>query len=144
MPQPPASDAAPRHVFVYGTLRRGGRNDIARYRPAPVHVVDAFIAGTLYDLGAYPGVVLGGSTRVAGEIYRIDAEVEAALDVLEAVADDDSGEYRRRRLLVEAGARRFDCLVYEIHPSRTAGRAVIAGGDWMAHLAARGGAAFSY
>lgn len=143
MPQPLERDSAPaaradaRHVFVYGTLRRGGRNDIARYRPAPAHVADAFIAGTLYDLGAYPGVVLGGSARVAGEIYRIDAEVEAALDLLEAVAEDDGGEYLRRHVEVEAGAQRIRCLVYEIHPSRIAGRAVIAGGDWMAHLAAR-------
>jgi len=142
MPQPPVADdpsdaRGQRHVFVYGTLRRGGRNDIARYRPAPVHVADAAIAGTLYDLGAYPGVVLGGAGRVAGEIYRIDAAVEAELDLLEGVAGDDSGEYIRRHVVVQAGGRRFDCLVYEIHPSRIEGRAVIEGGDWMAHLVTR-------
>ncbi|MGE8202738.1 MAG: gamma-glutamylcyclotransferase family protein, partial [Variovorax sp.] len=80
------------HVFVYGTLRRGGRNDIARYRPAPVWIGEAGIAGTLYDLGAYPGVVLGGTRRVRGEVYVIEPAVEAALDVLEEVAADGSGE----------------------------------------------------
>lgn len=121
------------HVFVYGTLRRHGRNDIARYRPAPVFVARASIAGTLYDLGAYPGVVLGGAGRVTGEVYRIDASVEAALDVLEEVADDDSGEYIKRRVRLQLEGRWLDCLVYELHPTRIAGRQVIGSGDWIAH-----------
>ena len=142
MPQSTKSDGLPgartsRHVFVYGTLRRGGRNDIARFRPEPFFVANAAIAGALYDLGAYPGVVLGGKRRVMGEIYRIEPEVEAALDVLEEVADDDAGEYIRRHVTLEAGAQQFECLVYEIHPSRIAGRAVIRSGDWIAHAAAR-------
>lgn len=121
------------HVFVYGTLRRHGRNDIARYRPAPLFLGEASVAGTLYDLGAYPGVVLGGAGRVKGEVYRIDAAVEAALDVLEEVADDDSGEYIKRRVHMQLEGRWLDCLVYEIHPMRIAGRHVIEGGDWIAH-----------
>ncbi|RQO54536.1 gamma-glutamylcyclotransferase [Variovorax sp. KBW07] len=123
------------HVFVYGTLRRYGRNDIARFRPAPVFVGEAGIAGTLYDLGAYPGIVLGGAGRVVGEIYRIEPEVEAALDRLEEVADDDSGEYIRRQVRVALDGRWLDCLVYEIHPTRIVGRRVIEGGDWIAHAA---------
>lgn len=123
------------HVFVYGTLRRHGRNDIARYRPAPVFVGKARIAGTLYDLGAYPGVVLGGAGWVKGEIYRIEPEVEAALDRLEELADDDSGEYIKRHVRVALGAQWIDCLVYEIHPTRIAGCRVIDAGDWIAHAA---------
>jgi len=123
------------HVFVYGTLRRHGRNDIARYRPAPVFVGEASIAGTLYDLGAYPGIVLGGVGRVKGEIYRVEPEVEAALDLLEEVAEDDSGEYIKREVRVAVDAQWLDCLVYEIHPSRIAGQPVIGDGDWIAHAA---------
>ncbi|MET3493334.1 gamma-glutamylcyclotransferase (GGCT)/AIG2-like uncharacterized protein YtfP [Variovorax boronicumulans] len=126
------------HVFVYGTLRRNGRNDIARYRPLPVFVGEAHIAGTLHDLGSYPGVVLGGAGRVKGEVYRIEPAVEAALDKLEEVAEDDSGEYIRRSVRVQVGAHWIDCLVYEIHPSRIGGRPVIGSGDWIAH-AERGG-----
>ena len=133
MPQPTPAPGV-RHVFVYGTLRAGGRNDIARFAPLPRRVADAEVAGTLYDLGAYPGMVLGGEGRVKGEIYAIDAQVEAALDRLEEVADDDSGEYIKRWLCVQASdGCAFDCLVYEIHPSRIEGRAVIVGGDWIAH-----------
>jgi gamma-glutamylcyclotransferase (GGCT)/AIG2-like uncharacterized protein YtfP len=131
------------HVFVYGTLRRSGRNDIARYRPQPVCLGEASIAGTLYDLGAYPGVVLGGAGRVKGEVYVVEPSVEAALDVLEEVADDDSGEYIKRRVRVEVGGQPVDCLVYEIHPSRIAGRRVIGSGDWIAHVALQIGAQFS-
>jgi gamma-glutamylcyclotransferase (GGCT)/AIG2-like uncharacterized protein YtfP len=127
----PHSAKRPRYVFVYGTLRAGGSNDIARFTPAPERVADAQIAATLYDLGAYPGAVLGGDGRVNGEIYRITAALEAQLDVLEEVRPDDTGEYIKREVLVAAGGRRLPCLVYEIHPGRIAGRPVIASGDWF-------------
>jgi gamma-glutamylcyclotransferase (GGCT)/AIG2-like uncharacterized protein YtfP len=143
-----------RHVFVYGTLRRGGSNDITRCRPLPQFVGHAHIAGTLYDLGAYPGAVLGvlgdascgGKQRadhgglVHGEIYRITKAVEAELDLLEEVRDDGGGEYVKREIELvlsgsgprtEAGAMTLRCLVYEIHPSRVTGRAVVESGDWL-------------
>jgi gamma-glutamylcyclotransferase (GGCT)/AIG2-like uncharacterized protein YtfP len=127
----PQSSAVTRHVFVYGTLRRGGSNDIARFSPAPEYVMDGWIAGTLYDLGAYPGAVLGGAGRIRGEIYRITPALEAQLDRLEGVKPDGTGEYLKRELQVEAGEQHLACLVYEIHPARTAGRPVIGSGDWM-------------
>lgn len=127
MPQP---EEATRHVFVYGTLRRGERNDIARYRPRPLFVGEASVDGRLYDLGAYPGIVLGTGGRVVGELYRITAEVEAALDILEEVKADGSGEYRKRDVAVVMGEQTLRCLVYEIHPERLVGRHLIASGDW--------------
>ncbi len=129
MPQP---EEATRHVFVYGTLRRGERNDIARYRPLPLFVGTASVDGRLYDLGAYPGIVLGEGGRVVGEVYRITAQVEAELDVLEEVKADGSGEYRKEDVLVVVGGQALHCLVYEIHPERLVGRCVIASGDWRA------------
>lgn len=129
----PHSSSAPavRHVFVYGTLRRGGRNDIARYEPAPVFVARATLAGTLYDLGTYPGAVLGGDGCIHGEVYGITAEVERELDVLEEVNDDDTGEYLKRERTVRGEAAAWDCLVYEIQPDRVVGMPVIADGDWL-------------
>ncbi len=128
MPQP---EEATRPVFVYGTLRRGERNDIARYRPLPLFIGTASVDGRLYDLGAYPGIVLRERGRVVGEVYRITAEVEAALDVLEEVKADGSGEYRKEDASVMVGGRTLLCLVYEIHPDRLSGRPVIASGDWL-------------
>lgn len=130
MPQAPVP---PRCVFVYGTLRRGGRNDIARFIPSPEFLGDAWITGTLHDLGAYPGIVLHGKGRVVGEVYRITPAVERELDLLEEVRPDDGGEYMKREVEVSVGALRIVCLVYEIHPDRLAGCPVIAGGDWTAH-----------
>ncbi|MCY1563299.1 hypothetical protein D9M68_1008410 [compost metagenome] len=51
------------------------------------------------------------------------------------MADDDSGEYIRRSVRVAVGVQSIDCLVYEIHPTRIAGRRVIDGCDWIAHAA---------
>ncbi|MDM0043934.1 gamma-glutamylcyclotransferase family protein [Variovorax dokdonensis] len=119
-------------VFVYGTLRAGGSNDIRRYRPSARLVGSGWIAGTLYHLGGYPGVLLGGPGRVYGEVWQIDQEVEEQLDRLEDVRPDDDGEYRRRTVSVDVGGQELQCTVYEIHPSRAQGRAIIASGDWMA------------
>ena len=126
-----------RFVFVYGTLRRGGSNDITRRHPDARYVAGAEIAATLYDLGAYPGAVLHDARRgtgtgtVKGEIYRIDHLIESALDRLEEVAEDGSGEYLKRLIDVRAGSAVFGCLVYEINVSRLDGRAVVAIGDWL-------------
>jgi len=79
---------------------------------------------------------------VKGEVYAIEPAVETALDMLEEVADDDSGEYIKRQVRVEVSGQWFECLVYEIHPTRIAGLDVIESGDWIAH-AARGAASFS-
>ncbi|MCY1383748.1 Gamma-glutamyl cyclotransferase, AIG2-like [compost metagenome] len=79
-----------------------------------------------------------------GEVYRIAPEVERELDRLEEVADDDSGEYIRRSVRVAVGAQSVECLLYEIHPTRIAGRRVIDSGDWIAHAAEIAGEARSF
>lgn len=120
----------PLHVFVYGTLRRGEVNDINRLRPAPRFLGLARIHGTLYDLGPYPGIVLGGEGWVQGEVYAISAELERQLDLIEEVAPVPSGEYLRRHLYVDVAGQSLRCLVYEIAAERVQGRLPIAGGDW--------------
>ncbi|MDM0013721.1 gamma-glutamylcyclotransferase family protein [Variovorax sp. J22P168] len=137
MPEAPADAAEPasladRHVFVYGTLRRGGSNDIARFEPAARFVGESDVAGTLWDLGAYPGARLGGDEgRVRGEVYRIGPLLEAQLDRLEEVRPDDTGEYVKREVDLRVGHQWMRCLVYEIQADRIEGRERIAGGDWI-------------
>ncbi|MEO8023942.1 gamma-glutamylcyclotransferase family protein [Polaromonas sp.] len=136
MPEPtPPADT--HHVFVYGTLRRGDVRDITRMHPAPQFVGMASVAGTLYDLGSYPGVVLGGPGRVTGEVYAISAELESQLDVIEEVWPQQTGEYSKQQVRVQVRdsgtaveTLELDCLVYEINTARTAGKPVIASGDW--------------
>ena len=81
-------------VFVYGTLKRGGRNH-------------AFLAGqqflgeartppgfTLYSFGKYPGMVreAGDTAGVTGEAWAVDAACLRQLDELEGL---DEGLYER-------------------------------------------------
>ncbi len=120
-----------RHVFVYGTLRRGQVNDINRLQPAPLYLGLARIRGTLYDLGPYPGVVLGGMDWVQGEVYAITPELEHQLDLIEEVAPVPSGEYARRQVELEVDGRPLRCLVYEIDVQRVQGGVRIGTGDWL-------------
>lgn len=70
-------------IFVYGTLRAGESNHrlLSRSRLLGLHTTPACY--TMYDLGDYPGVLPGGSTAVAGEVYRIIPALMRNLDRLE-------------------------------------------------------------
>lgn len=120
-----------RHVFVYGTLRRGEANDINRLQPAPRFVGSARLHGDLFHLGRYPGVILGGPGWVQGEVYVITPALERQLDAIEEVYLQRTDEYIKREVPVQVGLRLIPCLVYEINPRYTAGRPRIAGGDWV-------------
>jgi gamma-glutamylcyclotransferase (GGCT)/AIG2-like uncharacterized protein YtfP len=130
-----------RHVFVYGTLRRGGQRDINRLLPAPSWVGRASVAGVLHDLGAYPGVVLGGTGLVRGEVYQISAELECRLDEIEEVWPEPSGEYAKREVTVQlecpsgGASAQLVCVLYEVAPARVLGMPVITGGDWVQYRA---------
>ena len=119
------------HVFVYGTLRRGESNDINRLQPAPRLLGKACIRGVLYDLGPYPGAILGGEGWVQGEVYAIRPGLERQLDLIEEVAPVPSGEYARRHLDVEVAGRTVRCLVYEINVERVRHARLIHSGDWL-------------
>ncbi len=137
-----------RHVFVYGTLRRGEQRDINLLKPAPRWMGQASVEGVLYDLGDYPGLVLGidqypGQNKVRGEVYEITAELEHLLDQIEGVTPRPSGEYVKRKIIVHrqvldatdevALPNAMPCLVYEVNQDRVPGYAVIFGGDWVGY-----------
>ena len=120
-----------RYVFVYGTLRRGQERDINHLQPAPVFMGLGKINGTLYDLGSYPGVRLGGLNWVHGEVYQITPELECQLDEIEEVWPQQTGEYARREVVVQCAGEALTCLVYEVALVHTQGRGVIESGDWV-------------
>ena len=128
MPQAPE-----RHVFVYGTLRRGGRNDINRLQPAPGYVGMGEVRGVLYHIDWYPGLTLGGeqAVTVVGEVYRIAPQLEAILDGIEQIVPGADSEYFKREVDVQVEGRPLSCLVYEINPARVRDRQVIGHGDWI-------------
>jgi gamma-glutamylcyclotransferase (GGCT)/AIG2-like uncharacterized protein YtfP len=128
MPQAPE-----RLVFVYGTLRRGGRNDINRLVPVPEYVGMGEVRGVLYHIDWYPGLTLGGeeAVTVVGEVYRIGAQLEAVLDAIEQIVPGAESEYFKREVDVQVDGRPLQCLVYEINPARVRDKQVIGHGDWI-------------
>lgn len=108
-------------VFVYGTLLRGGVNHrlLAGAELLGPHRTEPCF--TLFRLGAYPGLARGGSTAVAGEVYRVDAADLARLDRLE--------EYPRLydRVLIPTAYGRAWVYLYR---GPIGNRPVIHSGDW--------------
>lgn len=116
-------------VFVYGTLRRGGARAMSIRFPDSKFIADAKVGGSLYDLGAYPGLLLDESdSSVVGEVYEVDDEVLKRLDDFEA-----SSRYRRKQVEISLGDHRRLCWVYvpERNPESYSHHTLIASGDWM-------------
>ncbi len=117
--------------FVYGTLRRGDDNDITRLEPAPQFIGHASIAGTMYHLGGYPGVTLGGSGQIVGEVYAITVQLEKKLDAIESEYPEQVDAYVKRVIQVHVGGELQYCFVYEINPAYILGKPTIISGDWV-------------
>lgn len=70
-------------IFVYGTLRRGSTH---HHLIAAVgdYLMQGSVAGNLYDIGTYPGLVVNPTTtyKVTGEVYRM-ADSDGALNALD-------------------------------------------------------------
>jgi gamma-glutamylaminecyclotransferase len=91
-------------IFVYGTLKRGCRNH-------PLIKAAEFLGEAWTEPGyrmvqcgsdpyAYPGLVRAeAGAAVSGEVYRVNAELLAALDRLE----DVPREYERAAIRLEDG-----------------------------------------
>lgn len=90
------------HLFVYGTLRRaiaaGPYPELNRHAR---YLGTARVAGRLYDLGRYPGLVPSDdpADRVCGEIYRLRraAHVLALLDDYEGCSARFAPPHEYRR-----------------------------------------------
>jgi gamma-glutamylcyclotransferase (GGCT)/AIG2-like uncharacterized protein YtfP len=81
-------------IFVYGTLKRGGRNH--HYLAGQQFLGEARTGPgfTLYSLGDYPGMVRAPAdpAGVTGEVWAVDAAGRQKLDELEGL---DEGLYER-------------------------------------------------
>ncbi len=96
------------HLFVYGTLRRGG--EAASVLEGAELIAPAAVAGGLYDTGhGYPALVLAGGGKVLGEVWRCPAPLLPRLDEYEGVE-----ERLFRRVGVEV--RDWPCWAYVAGP----------------------------
>jgi gamma-glutamylcyclotransferase (GGCT)/AIG2-like uncharacterized protein YtfP len=116
-------DNNPHLVFVYGTLRQGEVNHdlLATSEFIGGHVTEPKYE--LQDLGEYPGLI-SGSSSIVGEVYRIDEQTLAKLDILEDVPI----EYRREVIDTPYGP-----AYYYIYQGQVQGRD-IDGGDWFSRF----------
>jgi gamma-glutamylcyclotransferase (GGCT)/AIG2-like uncharacterized protein YtfP len=114
-------------VFVYGTLRRGGAGAMSIRFPDSKFIAEAKVTGSLYDLGAYPGLLLNeSSSPVIGEVYEVDDELLTKLDEFEA-----SSHYLRKQVEISFGNDRKLCWIYEPDPEFYSLQTLITSGDWM-------------
>ena len=112
------------HLFVYGTLRSGG--GAAGLLRGCRLAGPGIVAGTLYDLGDYPALVLAGSGPVEGEVWRCPAYALARLDEYEGVAE---GLFERVEVEA-AGARCWTYVAGPLLAPRLTPERRIAAGRW--------------
>ena len=126
-------------LFVYGTLRRGGSNDIASLAPSARFSGMARIRGALFDQGAYPAMMLDADGPwVIGELYEVTPPDWRVLDALEEVVTkaDPMGQYFRvHAVATDENACPVECQVYVANPRAMRLERPIAGGDWLAFCA---------
>ena len=131
----PAAD----RLFVYGTLRRGGSNDIARIAPDASFVATARVRGRLYDVnGRWPALVLDETAGwVSGETYAVPPHAWPALDALEdpVTPEHPDGAYFKVETTVTCVDHIEHVTLYTANPATTRLTNLIASGDWMAYAA---------
>jgi gamma-glutamylcyclotransferase (GGCT)/AIG2-like uncharacterized protein YtfP len=108
-------EARPETVFVYGTLCRSGSN---HFRMAGAQFVsEATIAGRLYRIDWYPGLVLDDAgDEIHGEIFIVSPGLLADLDIFEGLSagEMEGSEYRRvRAQVVRRDSRPAEAWVWE-------------------------------
>jgi gamma-glutamylcyclotransferase (GGCT)/AIG2-like uncharacterized protein YtfP len=133
---------APDLLVVYGTLRSGtGWRERLGVADLVESVGPCTLAGSLFELGWYPGLVLDGAGPVAAEALRLlDPSALDAFDRFEGYDPirPDEGEYRRLVVRIELeddGVDRrpaADAWVYELRVAPT-DRPRVVGGDWLVH-----------
>jgi gamma-glutamylcyclotransferase (GGCT)/AIG2-like uncharacterized protein YtfP len=118
-------------LFVYGTLRPAARTAWSKQLlRAGRDYQSARMAGVLYDLGRYPGMVHGGSAWVYGEVVRL-RDPETILQQLDAY---EGREFKRVRARAITRSRVVGCWVY-VYDGPRCGSARIPGGDYLFRLA---------
>lgn len=132
-------------LFVYGTLRRGGSNDIARIAPDARFSGLARVRGCLYDVnGRWPSLVLNATAGwVSGEVYEVPPHAWAALDALEdpVTPQRPDGAYFKASAPVEtASGVQQQVTLYTANPATTQLTCLIAEGDWIVYARALPGA----
>ncbi len=102
------------YLFVYGTLKRSITNPVGvMMRAHANYLAEAIIAGRIYDLGPYPGMVIEDcGAAVYGELYEIvlPNALLSLLDAYEGCGHTDP--HPQEFVRVEATVRDTDGVDY--------------------------------
>lgn len=130
------------HLFVYGTLLSRdsgvtGRSQRARLAREARLVGAGTVAGQLYDLGRYPGLVLANmdGARVIGEVLELSSPPHTLtwLDVYEGIVPGDHPHNEYERLAVDvlmADGTTIEAWTY-VYRLAPRARNLIASGSWL-------------
>ena len=103
-------------VFVYGTLKVGGRF-AKKFDEVRLSTKTGTIQGTMFNINkSFPGLVLGSNTDITGEVhkYKRPEEVEKAMDMIEGFRgeNDPHNLYNKAEVEVETDEGVETCKVY--------------------------------
>lgn len=104
------------YVFVYGTLKRGER--AAFMMSECVYKGEFFIDGSIYDLGHFPGIKLGGPNVVIGEVYELPSDEATKTRIIERL-DTYEGVprlYQRKQVWAYGDGETIQVGTYEYVP----------------------------
>ena len=122
-------------LFVYGTLRRGLR--LHHHMDGAEYLSEGRVKGDLYDIGAYPGLVVDpNSNWVTGELFAVDELILARLDKVEGYDQhlQAFSEYIRKDVTVlKPNNQELKALTY-IYNHSVQGLVKIASGNYNAYL----------
>ena len=132
-----SSEGVADHLFVYGTLRADALHPMHTVLAGGgVHAGEASVAGRLYAVSWFPGLVLDPTERVPvrGELWRIvDAAILDTLDAYEGCGPNDVAPFEFVRTIVPAhchDGRKLDAWVYMY--TRTVDETLrVHSGDWL-------------
>lgn len=135
-------------LFVYGTLRNNyGHKLYDILRDNFELIGKAVIKGKLFDIGRYPGAVIGKSdnNKIIGELYqaRNSEAIGPALRKLDKYegydAQDSSSEYIRKRKFVRLkNGKKVLSWVY-LYNRPVKNKRLIESGDYIHHISRKKG-----
>ena len=130
--------ASDNRLFIYGTLLPGcAPASMAGICKRLTPIAPARIQGTLYSLGPYPAITLGGDSFVAGELIEIDSdETWRELDRYEGCPRQGGGDGLFQRVRTSAtlvgSGESVECWSYVYNRDLSRAK-VIKSGCWRTH-----------
>lgn len=125
-------------LFVYGTLMQQSEVPIALVLKANSQLLaKGSMAGTLYDLGSYPGAVFDADSayQVKGQVLMLDNPelFFPLLDEYEGIRHCADDEYTRTIVPIIVDGQLLDCWVY-LYRLPTEQSQLIPNGDYALYL----------